>query len=639
MKAKTQRGCEGLGIALLVPRETMVGQAEELMKKEGFELLLVKHIQTANAISEARKAVADGAAIVIARGSQAYLIKEYTNIPVVEITLTGQEIGRLLKQAKILLNKEYPRIGIIGFENMFPNMDFFGEIFDMDLRCYFGKNVEELEACVEEAIENGADLVIGGDTVMAVAGKAGVPALFLESTEDSLREAIEIAEKAQYAAEIEKRNNAQMATLLDYSFSGIIKLTKEGRIMTCNHIMEEILGKTEESILGFPIWEVMEDIDERRVISVLQEGKDFYSSFIRLGQSAMVVILAPILVDERIEGGILSCHVVKKLEQVGAETLRERYLHGFVARRNFSNIFAKSREMHNSIELAKLYAQSSNPVLLYGETGTEKELLAEGIHNNSLRKNGPFVSVNCGNMEEKEQQEMLFGRADSEGAIGAAKHGTLYIAEIEKLGLHIQYQLFHLMKYHSMVKQDIENVMTPDVRIIADTSENLAELRKKDKFRADLYYLLTGLTVEVPPLRNRREDMELLIENTVRRYKESYSRYHTLTQGAKDMLLSYSWEGNILQMESFLERLILTARRRSIDEIQVQRLLEEMYPVPGQEAREHRAVYKNSRAEELIQALERYDGDRTLAAQELGISKTTLWRHMKKYGITGKYEI
>lgn len=632
-------------ISLFVPREEMLHQAHNILQTESYNVKEVKLINTVDSVSEARSALARGTNIIIARGYQASLIKRYTNIPVVEITLTGQEMGILITKAKKIVNKKRPVIGVVGFSNMFCDMSYFNQIYNIELRTYLVPDTEELHNALQQAIDDNLDIIIGGDTAIMAASDAGIPSLFLASTEDSIREAFKVAASLQFAIENEKRDMAQLETLLDYSFSGMAKINQQGNIVIVNRIMEEILNKNSIEIVGKPVSEVFKEISFENIEKVLQKGNEIYSSFININNNALVVIIAAIKVEEKIDGAIITCQKVKKMKQLETEILRERYLYGYIAMGNFDDIPHSSKEMQESIALAKVYAQSRSPVLICGEIGTEKELFAQAIHNNSLSKNGPYISVNCFGINDEMQSEILFGAENDEapkkvqGAFASANHGTVLISEIDKLSMHSQYSLYKMIRYKSLIRNEIEKTMSIDVRIIATTTRKLSVLVQQGQFREDLYYLLSGLTIDVEPLRNRPEDLDKLIDTYITLYCDIYSRYHVITAGAKKILMEYPWYGNLIQLESFCDRMILSAAHRSLDEVFIKYLLNELYPIIHQQnSREKIIVYKDPEAIVITEMLEKHSGNRTLAAQELGISKTTLWRHMKKYGISNKYE-
>ena len=189
-------------IALLVSREEMLCQAHNILQERKYPIGEMKAVRSETAVIEARKSIADGASIIIARGLQASLIKQYTHIPVVEIVLTAQEMALLVMRAKQVVKKLRPVIAVVGFKNMFCDMSYFDELYDVQLRTYYtaqgqGRDLKELAA---QAIAQGADLIIGGDTAVKAAEEAGVPSLFLSMTEESLKNAFSMAESMFFAS-------------------------------------------------------------------------------------------------------------------------------------------------------------------------------------------------------------------------------------------------------------------------------------------------------------------------------------------------------------------------------------------------------------------------------------------------------
>ncbi|MDF2594638.1 MAG: domain S-box [Clostridia bacterium] len=633
--------------AFIFPKQEMLQQAQEVLAEEELEVHTLRVAKTADVVNEARNLIAEGVDIIVARGLQASLIKRNTNVPVVEISMTGQEMGLLIVKAKKMLQKSKPKIGVVGFPNMFCDMTYFNEVFDIELSQYLIEENSATQVAVNKASEDRVDLIIGGYAAVMASHLIGIPALFLDATKDSIRQAVHMAKNMNYAKDIEKKYHAHMETLVGYSFSGILQLNQQGIIITANRLMEEILNKRSEEIIGEHAKDILEEVDFQNIEDVLNAKKESYSSFLRIKNNTVIVMIVPINVEHAIEGAIVSFHKVQKLEQADSKTLREMYLHGYVAHGNFNHILRQSKMVKETIELAKLFAQTSNPLLIYGETGTEKELFAQSIHNNSARKNAPFISINCNGMSEMMQSDVLFGSSVSggglekrKGALEIGNYGTVLIHDIEDLTSHCQYRLFKAIKYKMLIQNDIEKTMTLDVKIIATSKMNLSVLVKKGLFREDLYYVLGALSFEIPPLRKTQEDISVLFDKYVKEYTAQYSRYVVLTAGAKEMVYAYPWEGNLLQLESFCERLVLTAPRRTVDENFVRYLLGQLYPIIRQiKDQEKIVVYKAPEGAAIAELLEKYNGNREQVAKELNISKTTLWRHMKKYGVSGKYDV
>lgn len=635
-------------IALLVSRAEMLHQAHNILQEKKYAIDEMRVIHTADSVSEARKSIADGADIIIARGLQASLIKQYTDIPVVEIVITAQEMALLVIRAKQIIGKDVPVIAVVGFENMFCDMSYFNDIYGIDLRTYYANGNTELRAAAQAAIEDGVDLVIGGDTAVEIANGQGVLSLFLSTTEDSLKNAFAVAESMNYAMGVEKKNHAQMETLLEYSFSGVVKMDQNGCITVINRIMEDIMECDVTKLIGKPVTDVFRDIDKGKLNEVLHHGLETYSVFMQYNKTSLYAILAPITVEDGVDGAILSCHKMQKKTPVAQDVLRQRYQQGLIARGQFDDIVQLSKNMQDTVHAARLYSQSDRPILIVGETGTERRLLAQSIHNNSIRNEEPFVMVSCDGLDDESQNKLIFG---DQGAVVTGGKGTLMIEEIDKMSLSNQYRLFQLVKY-KIRGQSIHS----DIHIIATSKIQLQRLVAQGKFLEDLYYVINGLTIQIPPLRERREDLKQMIQDKIREISEQYSRYHVLTSGAMEILMDYPWKGNLLQVESFCERLILGANKRSIDEGAVERLLGELYPSGDgnadigthmqvmQEGKVGQTLtppssqytYQSREAQKLIETLELCGGSRQKTAKQLGISTATLWRHMKKYGIREK---
>lgn len=618
-------------IALLVSREEMLYQAHNILQEKKYPIGEMKVVRSESAVIEARQSIADGASIIIARGLQASLIKQYTDIPVVEIVLTAQEMALLVMRAKQVVKKPQPVIAVIGFKNMFCDMSYFDELYDIQLRTYYGtQGVErELKELADRAVAEGADLVIGGDTAVAAATEAGVPSLFLSMTEDSLKNAFSMAERMDYAMNVEKKSAAQMEALLDYTFNGVIQIDSGGVVKGVNSLLEDMMNRPQEELKGLMIGELAPEVGAEVLERVLGNGKE-YSMFLELNHTSVFAVLAPILYDGKADGAIITCHRMarRRLEESGSK--KEGHLPVLTC---FEDILQESSSMKECVHLARLYALSYQPVVIMGEAGTEKRMLAQSIHGSSAYSRGPFLDVPCDGLSDEEQQEAIFG---DKGAAVQAQGGTLLIQDVDCLTAGNQYRLYQMIRFHICHGQDIGQMRKLNVRVMVTLRTPLTRLVKEGKMRSDLYYLLSGLELKIPSLRDRPEDLKRKLESTVRESCERYGRFHVLTEGARRVLLEYPWRGNLFQIDSFCDRLILTAERRSIDEVAVKRLLRELYGEdPGETAektgKEEAQEEACEEAKLIARTLKRYSGSREKTALELGISKATLWRKMKKY--------
>lgn len=620
-------------IVLLVSREEMLYQAHNILQEKKYKIDEMRVIQTKDTVIEARKAIAEGATLIIARGLQASLIKQYTDVPVAEIVMTAQEMGLLVIKAKQILKKKHPVIAVVGFKNMFCDMSFFDQLYEIELRTYLAQTGEELERAAEQAVEGHAELLIGGDTVINIAAKYQIPSLFLSPTEDSMRNALAVAERMDYAMEVEKQKEAQMEALLDNSLNGVVCTDAEGIITAMNPIMEELMGDVKENFVGRSLFQVFKDIDLEMFQSLIGNKRENYSLFLQVGKRPLFAVLAPVVVEDKIDGFILTCNRLQprmKIEQKGKDKSKPL---GMVALGKFTDLIQKSLKMQNCIQKARLYALSERPVLIEGETGTEMALLAQGIHNGSMRSQGPFGSVSCAGQNDEQQETEIF---NATGIIPSVVGGTLLIEKIEEMSRRNQQKLIQLIRFKRYMGRGDMQKSFLDVRIIASTDVNLEERMRRGEFLEELYYLLRGLAVRVPPLRERREDLKEKLRQCLQKNSEIYNRYHVLTDGALEILMDYSWPGNLIQVEAFCDYLILTAKKRSIDQIQVKEALRYLYEnLQYGENKNQRMteVGLNPQEQRIREALKRNGGKREDTAKFLGISKSTLWRYMKKYEI------
>lgn len=634
-------------IAILLPKEYMLEQARNVIREDELDIDILKVIKTSDSVYEARQAVEQGAEVVLARGVQAAFIRQYTNIPVAELTLTGQEIGLMIASAKKKVpDQKCPQIALIGFKNMFSDTTYADELFDIRLKFYDITAIEQAAEKVDLAIQEGADVLLGGDTVNALAAQKGIPAQFIDSTEESIRSAIGVAKKMILTAEAEKNFTAQFETVLDNSYNGILEIDENKEIMIVNRAGEELFHKKASQLEGTALEKVIPELEQRYIDDVLSGKRDSFMTSVYVAGVPMMLTAAPIQYENKIRGAIISLYRNASVRKNDADELHSYYLKGYVAHAHFSDIRITGKEMEYCVELSKMYALSKNPVLICGEDGTDKEKLAQCIHNNSSYKAGPFVAVNCSGMTEQMQVDRLFGNPDAEdesmkkGALAISDHGTIVISEIEKLSLLCQYRLYRAIRYDSLIQNDLERSQTLDNRIIAITGADLYQYVEQGRFRQDLYYLLNSLTVEIPPLRKRPQDIRAIVEDCRVRFTKRYARFPKIAEDAMEALAGFGWQGNEIQLESFCERLFLTSPKKTITSDYVYFLLDTLYPVKERISEDGTTViYQHPEAARLTELLEKHQGNRSAVAKELGISTTTLWRRMKKYGVINKYDL
>lgn len=635
------------GIALFAPDQQVYDRAQEIVSESPGHIRILKRTEGGeDAVIEARKAVSDGINIIIARGRQASLIRQYTNIAVVDITLTAQEVGLLIHDMKERIGKPYPRIGLVGNSAMFCDITHLGELFGADLRKYPLDDGFNFQLMVERALEEEVDGIISGANVIDYLKDRDVVTGYFNSTQESVRNSISQAEALYRVSEVERNNYVHFTSILESAINGLIQVNKKGEITVVNHAMELMLRKSVDEVMGKKITSVLDGMDAAAVKRVLHSPKESYATFVKIGNENMVVLMIPVVIADEVDGAIISCNKVNRSSGLNeTKQMQDQYLRGYVARTTFEDMDSLTKGMPETIEKAKCYALSTSPILLKGESGDEREELAQAIHNHSMRKSGPYISVNIAGLSDEAQIDLLFGKRflnpDSkdrtQGALMAATNGTLVIHALDKMGVRAQFFLNNIIQNNTLIYNDLERIQDCNTRIIAACTKDLYPFVEKALFRDDLYYTFHSMALVIPPLRDRKADLERLIDIYIPKYIEKYSKFHVFTAGAKKVMLQYTWDGNRVQLERFCERLILTAGKRTITDSYVTALLEELYGRRDsrhhKEAPEAAEIYEDSYEELLRSTLRKYNGNKGLTAKALHISTTTLWRKMKKYNI------
>jgi DNA-binding NtrC family response regulator len=312
-------------------------------------------------------------------------------------------------------------------------------------------------------------------------------------------------------------------------------------------------------------------------------------------------------------------------------------------RLGFEKIIGHSKSMLEVFEHARRAAMAESTVLITGESGTGKELIAEAIHQNSPRRERPFVTVNMAAVPEHLVESELFGHIKgaftgaTESRIGrfeAANGGTIFIDEIGDFAWGSQAKLLRVLENRKVTPIGSNDDREVDVRVVAATSRNLEEMVSEDQFREDLYYRLNVVTLHLPPLRDRRDDVPLLVNHFLRQLCEKLGREPlAVAPELREYLETYEWPGNVRQLRNALESMVVLARN---DELTLQDVPAMMHHAP--DLGDGIAIPPGMKLEELEreaveQALEQHGGNRTHAAAALGISVRTLQRKLKSWGL------
>ncbi len=421
---------------------------------------------------------------------------------------------------------------------------------------------------------------------------------------------------------------------------GVFTVDLEGRIAFFNRAAEQITGMSAAQALGRHCHEVFQSTlceDGCLLQKVMHSGQcqhNLDAVFIRQdGRSVLPVkvSLAPLLdAQGRIIGGvetIQSLHLVQMMERKDSR------------HHTWEDFIGDSPQVQRIFETLRVVAPSPVTVLIEGPTGTGKDLLANIIHNMSPRRGKPFIKVNCAALPENLLESEMFGYLrgaftgagrDKPGRFQLADGGTLFLDEISEMPLSLQAKLLRVLEDMEFYPLGARKTVRVDVRILAACNKPLDQQVRAKLFREDLYYRLNVISVMVPPLQERRQDIPLLIRRFIQRKNVERGTYICrFSQDALDTLLNYAYPGNVREMENILEHACLLCRGDVIGREHLPRDLR----LPSPTRPEPREAGGDLDKSHLLAALEAHDWSRQKAALALGIDRTTLWRRMKRLGI------
>ncbi len=431
--------------------------------------------------------------------------------------------------------------------------------------------------------------------------------------------------------------------ILESISDGVFTIGEDWRIRSFNRAAEEITGISRKEALGKLCAEVFR--------SNMCEASCALRQTLETGRP--VICKAGYIVDadgERIPVSI-STAVLRDSEGNyigGVETFRDlsevealrRELEG---RTQVGDLVSRSPSMQKIFDVLPAIASSPSTVLVLGETGTGKELVARAIHDLSERKDGPFVAVNCGALPDTLLESELFGykagaftdaRRDKPGRFAMARGGTLFLDEIGEVSPALQVRLLRVLQEGTFEPLGATREEKTDARIIVATNRDLKAMMREGDFREDLYYRVNIVRIELPPLRDRKEDIPLLIEHFIDRFNRLQEKSVTgIENQALGVLLAHDWPGNVRELENVIERCFILCGDGPIT---VEDLPEDYVQTRqrGSGAGDMKRARDRAEADTIRRTLEKHDGNRAATARALGIHKSTLFRKMKRFKIS-----
>lgn len=584
----------------------------------------------------------EGVDVIISRGVTGKKIKKAVSLPVVLIEINSFDILQALHVAKGMGRK----IAFLGHrtKDFGPEFNAIIDILGIEIDCYPYTNIYEMDEQVSKILKLDFDAIVStGLCVYEMAKNSGANAVLVQSGHDTIfsaiKQAVEMVEGIRRDQERSKRFQSVLASTND----GIMIMDENNRVTFINEAAENMLELKARSILG----QQVENIRESTVKGLLSSGSGQRTEvFKEVGRKQFWVNSMPMILENEKKGIVTMFQSVNKIQTLEQNLRRQLFKKGLIAKHTFNDIIGSSDVLQGTIIKAKKFAAASATVLIGGESGTGKELFAQSIHNESKRREGPFVAVNCAALPENLLESELFGY--EEGAFTGAKKGgktglfemahggTIFLDEIGEMTLPVQARLLRVLQEREIMRLGSDRVIPVDVRIIAATNYELSAAVREGNFRSDLFHRLEVLNLDIPPLRKRKEDIELLAEFFIHQFSaEEKKKVPPLSKVALEKLKKYDWPGNIRELQNVIQKYVLLIEEGQNAEELVTRLINEKiaksYAVPSGD--ETTITLKIGKMEDMERQVIEYLLSTGASIKEIsqitGTSRTTLWRKLK----------
>ena len=640
-------------IAIVIPYASMASLAQEVFQEHTAQMRLQQRDSTdysleiivAPTTQELLPQMPDCDAMIVLGATYLDLCRNALSVPVIELIINGTDIVNMLLQ----LRQKYGSVpaAVLGTQNMILGVEKLARQLNVDVTpyCFPENSVPEIRKCVEQAARDGKKVVIGGSTGCRLAEEMGLTSMLISSGREAFWNAISEAKQQAKISIVEREKALSLQTMLDNAYEGLVAIDRNRQISFLNMAAIQILQLSQrEQYLGKPASTVFSTPTLNRIVSAAEntdEIIEYKNTHLSVKTRSLTMHGAPV-------GRVVSLLNAAQIQTTEDQLRKKLHYKGHQAKYSFDHLITRSPRMLECIQEAKAYALTDSNIVVVGETGTGKELISQSIHAFSHRAENNFVALNCAALPENLLESELFGYV--EGAFtGAAKggkpglfeiahNGTIFLDEISEIPLGLQGRLLRVLQEREIMRLGDNRIIPINIRVIAATNKNLEDLVHAGKFRSDLYYRLYVLQLNLPALRERREDIPLLVQGFIRQFqaREGLTTPLELSEADFRLLQDRPWRGNIRELRNFCERLVVLYQPGTSVSDLLAHLLDTScspdpepqvaIPLPGSSHARIDLPYETLRA-----VLQECRGNRTQAAAKLGISRGTLWRMLKKY--------
>ncbi len=582
----------------------------------------------------ARELLDRGYEVILCHGGTGESILRAIGHSVVLIQKTDVDVIRTLSRARALASE----VAITVHANEFRDLDFMQDILGMRIREIRYATKEELIDGVEEAYRQGIRCVIGGGVSRTSIEARGGRGLIIEPNTHSVLQAIQQARVMAQAKREESKNREQLIAILKLLGEGVVFIDTDKNVVFSNAKARQYLRLSRKAQAPD---QLARHFGALFLDAVLADGQPRLNAVVTVDAAELVVNALPVSINSQLRGAVAMFRDTASIYDMSNllhEELRQR---GLTSSHTLADIKGESPAVARLAARIERFARTCSSILIHGETGVGKELVAHAVHERSARKDKAFVAINCSALPETLLESELFGyeegaftgarRGGKVGLFELANHGTIFLDEIGDVSHGLQLRLLRVLEAKELMRLGGNKIIPVDVRVISASHRDLMALAREGAFRMDLFFRLAVLRLQVPPLRQRLDDIPLLVADLLRRNGLGPG---DLTPGMLAALRGYAWPGNIRELLSFFESYLALLDEKRVDEALFLELFQERaMPVPGghdPEPADGTLKEQLRRCQERIVAstLEQSGRNKRLAAQRLGVSYNTLWRFL-----------
>jgi len=582
---------------------------------------------------------------IISPSGTASALEQHVNIPIIRADPSQFDILKSLHYAEQTTKMVNGKIALVLYKSRTIDLHGLEQFLKNKICHYTYESEQDISDIVAHMSQNDCHVLVGGPTAIHFAQEAGIKAFILQLNPESLNQSLIQATGILHFTQRSKEQNTLLETALNLFVDGLLITDTHGQIIKINNRASEILKMSREELLAHSVDHLFDDASCSEVYKYGMQQLDRiieFSGGINLFSNRM-----PVITDGKVQGALITFQEAAKIEKL-EHKYRQYQSKGLVARYLFKDIISANKGMKVTIEKAKAFAKVDSTVLIRGETGAGKEMFSQSIHNESSRRKGPFVAINCAALPESLLESELMGyeegaftsarRGGKAGLFELAHMGTIFLDEINQIPIQVQGSILRVLQEQQVLRIGGDRMIPINVRVITATNENLIDLIRAGKFREDLYYRINVLNLVIPPLRERKEDIPQLLQYYLELFMRQYGPVEPFSREAATLLENHAWPGNVRELINCIERYTIISRHlENSDTSFVTEFLQSEQSRPLAPAFTDPNIIQvmmgslSEMERQLIAAvLKRHGGNKLQTALTLGVSRTTLWKKLQE---------